>query len=255
MSDNGPQFTSTEFLEFSKARDFEHRTSSPEHHQSNGMAESAVKSAKRLLRKTKAAGTDFQLALLDFRNTPSQGMGLSPVQLFMNRRSRTLLPTSTTLLQPCSVTLETQQSKLREKQKNQTRYYNRQAKDLDALKKGDVVRMKPTRAGQHQWKKATVTSSYGNRSYLVETEDGGKYRRNRVHLRKSEETAYTDDDIDPTSPPNDEQPESEPPTSEVPEQTLDVSQSSSLPSDATIQSPILRRPQRQRLQISVVMCI
>ena len=85
ISDNGPQFASAEFAQFSQTWDFEHRTSSPEHPQSNGMAESAVKTAKRLLQKAAVAGTDFQMALLDYRNTPSQGMDLSPQQRFMNR--------------------------------------------------------------------------------------------------------------------------------------------------------------------------
>ena len=49
VTDNGPQFVSRDFLKFSKEWDFEHRTSSPYHSQSNGKAESAVKQAKKIL--------------------------------------------------------------------------------------------------------------------------------------------------------------------------------------------------------------
>ena len=52
ISDNGPQFASSEFLKFAKEWDFEHRPSSPRHSQSNGKVESAVKTAKRLIRKS-----------------------------------------------------------------------------------------------------------------------------------------------------------------------------------------------------------
>ena len=43
---------------------------------------------------------DPNLALLDLRNTPIDGIGKSPVQLLMGRRTRTLPPTSPKLLQP-----------------------------------------------------------------------------------------------------------------------------------------------------------
>ena len=44
--------------------------SSPHHSQGNGKAESAVKEAKKILRKCRASGSDAFLALLDHRNTP-----------------------------------------------------------------------------------------------------------------------------------------------------------------------------------------
>ena len=44
ISDNGPQFHSHEYTVFSKNWDFVHITSFPYHSQSNGKAESAVKS-------------------------------------------------------------------------------------------------------------------------------------------------------------------------------------------------------------------
>ena len=43
VSDNGPQFSSGAFGQFSKEWDFKHVTSSPYYHQSNGQSESAVK--------------------------------------------------------------------------------------------------------------------------------------------------------------------------------------------------------------------
>ena len=58
ISDNGPQFSSDEFRELVRKWDFEHKTSSPYHHEGNGKAESAVKAAKLLMSKCKHDGTD-----------------------------------------------------------------------------------------------------------------------------------------------------------------------------------------------------
>jgi len=77
ISDNGPQYASQDFQKFSKQWGFQHVTSSPSYPQSNGKA---VKTAKRLLIKAKVAGQDPYLALLDHRNTPSQGLDSSPAQ-------------------------------------------------------------------------------------------------------------------------------------------------------------------------------
>ena len=51
MSDNGPQFSSERFAKFAETREFQHDTSSPGHSQSNGKAESAVKTAKKLMKR------------------------------------------------------------------------------------------------------------------------------------------------------------------------------------------------------------
>ena len=92
VSDNGPQFTSANFENFSSSFDFEHRTSSSYNSQSNGKAESAAKTAKALLRKNKEG--DQSLALLNDRNTPSQATRTSPAQRFLNWITRTLLPST-----------------------------------------------------------------------------------------------------------------------------------------------------------------
>lgn len=54
ISDNGWQYTSQEFQKFSRLWGFQHKTSSPGYLQSNGKAESAVKTAKRFCSKPKA---------------------------------------------------------------------------------------------------------------------------------------------------------------------------------------------------------
>ena len=68
-SDNGPHFSSQEFMKFSELYEFDHITSSPAYPQSNGMAENSVKTAKRIMLKALETVTDPYLGLLDFRNT------------------------------------------------------------------------------------------------------------------------------------------------------------------------------------------
>ncbi|UYV75530.1 K02A2.6-like [Cordylochernes scorpioides] len=69
ITDNGPQFISREFQKFLKTWKVVQITSSPYHSQSNGKAESAVKSAKMLVKKAKHEQEDLWLAILEWRNT------------------------------------------------------------------------------------------------------------------------------------------------------------------------------------------
>jgi len=58
MSDNGPCFSSKEWLDFAEQYDFKHVTSSPLHAQSNGKAEKGVHILKQLLKKAADSGSD-----------------------------------------------------------------------------------------------------------------------------------------------------------------------------------------------------
>lgn len=102
VSDNGPQYSSSEFQNFATKYEFEHVTSSPRYPQSNGKAESAVKTAKRITEKALAAHLDPYLAFLEHRNIPSDGMSTSPAQRLFGKRTRTTIPTSRQLLEPAS---------------------------------------------------------------------------------------------------------------------------------------------------------
>ena len=80
VMDNGPQFSSAEFATFARMWSFNHVTSSPRYAQSNGKAENAVKTVKRLFSKCREAGQSEYKALLDWR------IGTSLAQLFLGRR-------------------------------------------------------------------------------------------------------------------------------------------------------------------------
>ena len=104
MSDNVP-FSSKEFQNFAKEYEFSTELSSPEYAQSNGKAGNAVKTAKMLMKKVAESGNDFYLALLEWRNTPSEGMDSSPFQCIFSRRAKTLLPMEKKNLKPKVVTV------------------------------------------------------------------------------------------------------------------------------------------------------
>jgi transposase InsO family protein len=178
VSDNGTQFSSAEFKEFSVSWNFSHVTSSPHYPQSNGQAESGVKIAKSILRQE----DPFQ-ALLAYRSTPLPALGASPAQLAYSRNLRTPLPALPKTLEP--QTLNTQDVRMRDNRakSRQKESYDRRhgAQALPPLHPGDPVLVK--KDGEKGWKEpATVLEEVAPRSYLLATK-GGKLRRNRRHLR------------------------------------------------------------------------
>ena len=140
---------------------------------------------KRLMKKAKRDCADVYLALLDYRNTPTQGTESSPAQRLMSRRTKTPNPIKAKLLEPRVV--EDHHQKIIENQARQAKYYNKGARNLPCLKKRDTVRVQDNGQGVRKYPsfKATVKAKVGVRSYEVETPDGRVFRRNRRHLRKT----------------------------------------------------------------------
>ncbi|CAK1583394.1 unnamed protein product [Parnassius mnemosyne] len=181
VTDNGTQFTSDDFKIFSKAWGFEHVTSSPHYPRSNGLAERNVRTVKSILIKSHETGEDWQLALLNFRNTPITGEKYSPAQLLMSRRLNTRLPVHQDVLRPKTVNARLVKENRLKKCDKVKEYYNKGTKPLTSLKPGETVRMRDKKT----WEKAKVMArARGERSYWLETKNGRVLRRNRQHIMK-----------------------------------------------------------------------
>ena len=183
VSDNGPQFSSQEFLEFSVTWEFNHVISSPHHPKSNGKAETSVKAVKQLFKKAERDGKDPWLALLDYRNTLTEEINARPAQRLMSRRTRTLLPTASSRLRPEVCTQSTE--KLERKRQKAKFYHDRHAKQLPEQEIGQEVRIQPLWKNQ-TWKEATCIEKLSDRSYVVKS--GNEFfRRNRQFPRPASE--------------------------------------------------------------------
>ena len=160
VTDNGKQFDSSEFRLFAKEWAFQHVTSSP-HYPQSGQSE-------------------FR-ALLDWRNTPSEGFDSSPAQRMMGRRCKTTLPCHRSLLQP-KYDINNDVSALRQRKQQQAAYYNRTATPRASLHSGETVRIQ--RPGCSNWSPGVCVREVSPRSYDIQVGDV-TYRRNRRSIRAS----------------------------------------------------------------------
>ena len=130
MSDNGPQFASTEFKEFSRQYRFSHITSSSHYAQANGFIELMMQTVKMSMKKCLASGHDFNLAMLAYRATPQSNKLPSPAEMLNNRKYRALLPM-------CSVQTAYQRQAVHEQmfmqQARKSAHYNKSTRDLPPL--------------------------------------------------------------------------------------------------------------------------
>lgn len=166
VTDNGPQFASTEFANFAQDYGFQHLTSSPKYPQSNGEAERAVRTVKQLMSKNK----DPQKAVLAYRATPL-AQGLSPAQLLMVRQIITTLPTTTGKFAPKWPDLRIFRKKrcsLGKKKQQKCRF--------DIRHRAKIVPV--LNSGQKVWIRTAQTTgivqgpSQTPRSYVVKTDQG-----------------------------------------------------------------------------------
>lgn len=188
ISDNGPQYSGHEFSKFASDFGFHHCTSSPLYPQANGMAEKAVQTAKRLLKKCDEDNKSFYLALLNLRNSPRDEVTGSPAQRLFGRRTRTRLPTTSALLKPMAKQPSVVADRLTQYRETAKKYYDVGAKELVKLQTGDTVRV---RTADKQWQPAELLPSSEQptqpRSYNVRVPSGRVWRRNRRDLLKTQE--------------------------------------------------------------------
>ena len=186
-SDNGPQFTAKEFKAFVQQWGFHHQTSTPYYPQSNGKAETAVKSMKKII-KTAWNGRFLDTnklcrALLQYRNTPSRKDGLSPAQKLYGHPIQDILLANSRSFAPewqhstaeatdhANTTLE-----------NNRQYYNSSAHPLPEIKVGTNVAVQDPRT--KWWDTYGIVTAIGHqRQYYIKTQKGGTLIRNRRFIR------------------------------------------------------------------------
>ena len=95
--DGGPEFIGDVFKEFMRRWGVKHQLASSYHPQSNGRAEVAVKTTRRLLENNVAPDGSLDTdnvvrALLQLRNTPDRDAKVSPAQILFGRPLRDCIP-------------------------------------------------------------------------------------------------------------------------------------------------------------------
>lgn len=136
--------------------------------------------------KYKSSSRDPYLAFLEYRTTPLD-VGISPSQLLICRRRRSILPSASTSLKAEVPNLLIVHSEMELSHKRQKKYYNSEVKTLPPLEVNNLVRIQQP---NKLWKPAMVTQKHNDRSYTIQTQDGTIYRRNSRHLLKSNETNF-----------------------------------------------------------------
>ena len=157
VTDNGSVFTSAEFELFCKRNGIKHVTSSPYHPSSNGLAERAVQTLKTALKKGEGNSLECTIArfLFQYRLTPHSTTGVSPAELLLNRRPRSLLD----CLRP-SIGHRVRQSQKRQKAGHDAQAHTR------TLVIGERVLVRNFRDGS-KWLAGGVVEVLGPLTYLM----------------------------------------------------------------------------------------
>ncbi|CAH8596854.1 unnamed protein product [Schistosoma turkestanicum] len=168
VSDNGSQFTSSQFQNFCQRLAIKHLRSPPYHPQSNGQAERFVDTFKRALLKSKGEGTPaetLQNFLYVYRTTPNELLPeqKSPAEILMGRRLKTIH----SLMHPTNAP-----SSVKTKQQRQSAY-----------EVGCPVFARDYRTNHGPWVEARVVRRVGRVMYEVEV-GGDKWSRHRNQIRR-----------------------------------------------------------------------
>ena len=184
-TDGGPQCTSSTVRRFLQRWGVRHQVSSPGYPRSNGHAESAVKSVKRLIQTTAAGGLDsdeFARALLELRNTP-RADGRSPAQILFGHPLRSSVPAHRRAFaaewQRKADECDTRATELREQAKTR---HDASAHPLRPLHIGNVADIQDVTT--KRWDRTgTIVGIGSRRTYLIKMVSGRTLWRNRRFLR------------------------------------------------------------------------
>ena len=188
-SDGGPEFTAHQTSKFFKCWGVHHRNSSAYHPQSNGRAEVAVKTMKRLLRSNTGANgslnsDNFLRAILQLRNTPDPDCSLSPAEIMFGRPLRDAFSFVNRLEKFSNPDLRpTWRNAWREKESALRQRFHRtsealtcHSRPLPSLSPGDrcYIQNQTGRFPKRWDRSGTVMESLGNDSYHVKVDGSGR---------------------------------------------------------------------------------
>lgn len=179
VSDNNP-FTSYKFKLFCKQNGIKHNPSSPLYPKGNGLAEKGVAIAKNILKKSHT-DDEISFGLLEYKNSKLNGMEYTPAELMMSRHLKTNVPCSTERLKPKYINHKNVKLQIKKKKEKTKHYYDQHSHPLPKVNVNEDVLLQKDKI----WVPARVIADFKNNSYLVETENSQKYRRNRVFLKKT----------------------------------------------------------------------
>ncbi|MEL6805249.1 MAG: hypothetical protein AAFO91_15870, partial [Bacteroidota bacterium] len=200
-SDGGLVFTSSETTEFLQRWGVEHVISSARYPQSNGRAELAVKTAKRILHENVSPNGSLETeaaskALLQYRNTPIQGLGLSPAQVLFHRNLRDSIPTHPTLLKPHSqwiLAAKNREAAFEHRNLTTAKRYNTFTRDLSPLPISTPVLIQD-HTNKKRWNRTGVIVERYGRKYIIRMNGSGRIvSRNRRFLRACKGQTNGDD--------------------------------------------------------------
>ena len=192
-SDGGPQFSSHLFKAFLQDWGVKHRISSAEYAQSNGRAELAVKSAKRMIQNnvdsSGSLNNDKVLqALLQYRNTPVAGLSLSPAQILLHRNLRDKIPANRqhyTLHKSWIMNAKQRERFYLERNAKLADSYNKGTRELTPITPQSTVLIHCKEGNKKRWSKmGTVVEVLPFRQYRIKLLGSGRViLRNRRFIK------------------------------------------------------------------------
>ena len=130
-------------------------------------------------------------ALLQYRNTPLQHLGLSPAQILFHRNLKDGIPTDPEALKPHRIWLDAAESReeaFHQRNNRLVERYNRHTRLLPVIKVGSHVILQDVN-DRNKWKKTGIVVEQSGRKYTIRMNGSGRIvTRNRKHIRLNQQS-------------------------------------------------------------------
>ena len=181
VSDNGSQFTSSDFKIYCKTKGIQLVHSPPYHPQSNGQAERFVDTFKRTISKIRSSNsidTSIVEYLRTYRSTPNGTIrGKTPAELFLGRTLRTEMSLVKPVNFPTSLSANKYGLKM---ERNFNAHHNARFRDFNV---SDKVYYRSYQGLKARWEPGEIAMKVGKTMYKVLSNSGVLHVRHANQLR------------------------------------------------------------------------